>query len=98
MSDTETITVTKEKLKIPTMWKVVLHNDDFTPIEFVIYMLQSVFRKSQEEAIAIAGFVHEKGNATVGVYTREIAETRVDMAMQLASVNEHPLLTTAEQA
>ncbi len=80
------------------MWQVVLHNDDYTPVEFVVQLLQIVFRKSPDEAYSIAMFVHQKGRATVGLYTKEVAETKVDLSLRTAAANGHPLLTTAEQA
>lgn len=97
-NDADTITTTKEKIKVPSLWQVVLYNDDFTPIDFVIKILQLVFHKSLDEAASIAGFVHEKGRAVVGTYTREIAETKVDRTMGYAVANEHPLLAKVEQA
>lgn len=80
------------------MWKVVLHNDDFTPLEFVVELLQAVFNKSTEDAISIAQHVHTSGKAQVGLYTKEIATSKATLAQQIAEDYEHPLLTTAEEA
>lgn len=98
MSDTNTATRTATKIKMPTMWKVILHNDDFTPMEFVIELLQVVFHKSQDDAARIATHVHTSGRAQVGLYTREIAETKTSMAQRIAEQYQHPLLTTSEEA
>lgn len=95
---TETISQTKTRVRLPQMWHVILHNDDFTPFEFVAMVLIRVFHKSPEEAIHITQTVHNKGRATVGLYTREVAETKVATVTAMAQRAEHPLLTTAEPA
>tara|TARA_B100000989_G_scaffold288612_1_gene259498 strand:- start:322 stop:648 length:327 start_codon:yes stop_codon:yes gene_type:complete len=81
----------KTKPKRPPFYKVVLLNDDFTPMDFVVSVLEQVFRKSHEEAVQIMLAVHQKGSATCGRYTREVAETKVDEVIQYARLNEHPL-------
>lgn len=98
MTDTTTATKTVTKIKMPSMWKVILHNDDFTPLDFVVELLQVVFNKKPDEAIAIADHVHVRGRAQVGLYTREIAETKTALAQRIAEDYEHPLLTTSEEA
>lgn len=98
MGQTTTATQTKQAIKMPSMWHVILHNDDFTPFDFVIELLMVVFNKTVEEASTVAGFVHTKGKATVGLYTREVAQTKVDLASRIASEHQHPLLVTAEPA
>lgn len=98
MSDVETITHTGEKLKAPSMWRVVLHNDDFTPFDFVIELLMVVFHKSLEEANLLAQTVHTCGKAIVNTYTKEIALTKVDLSTSLAEEHGHPLKITAEEA
>ncbi|MHB8875975.1 MAG: ATP-dependent Clp protease adaptor ClpS [Myxococcaceae bacterium] len=97
-SDTGTVTQTrkKEKLKRPTLYKVLLHNDDYTTMEFVVAVLREVFRRPEEEAIAIMLSVHRTGVGVAGVYTYEIAETKVRMTEQLARENEFPLKLSME--
>ncbi len=98
MTDTNTVTRTVSKIKMPSMWKVILHNDDFTPLDFVVELLQVVFNKNSDEAITIANHVHTRGRAQIGLYTREIAETKTSLAQSIAEQYEHPLLTTSEEA
>ena len=98
MSSTESDTLTRIELKTPSMWKVILHNDDFTPMDFVTQVLIHIFRKSEEEATELMLQVHHKGAATVGLYTKEVAETKVHQVKRLAETAGHPLLTTAEEA
>ena len=86
----------EQKYERPRMWKVIIHNDDFTPIEFVTNLVATVFRKSMEEASEITLQVHVKGLAVVGIYTHEIAETKTAQAMAAAIRNEHPLQLTME--
>lgn len=93
----ETIVQTKTKTRRPPLYKVILLNDDFTPMEFVVYVLQRVFRKTQEQAMEIMLAVHHKGLAVVGLYSHEVAETKVAQVMQLARSNEHPLQCTMEK-
>lgn len=87
----------KTKSKKPSMYKVMLLNDDFTPMEFVVYVLERVFRKNHDEATDIMLKVHSDGVATAGIYTYEVAETKVDQVMSLARKNEHPLQCTMER-
>jgi ATP-dependent Clp protease adaptor protein ClpS len=87
----------KVKTKKPAMYKVLLLNDDFTPMEFVVYVLERVFRKSRVEANDIMLKVHNEGVGVAGVFTYEIAETKVDQVMTLARKNEHPLQCTMER-
>lgn len=98
MTDTATVTKTSIQIKTPSMWKVVLHNDDFTPVDFVVALLKEVFHKSPDEAVAITEQVHNQGKAQVGLYTKEIAVTKVSMTQRIAEDYEHPLLATAEEA
>ena len=93
----DTATLERTKLKTPRMWVVVLHNDDFTPMDFVVELLEEVFDKVEEEAEAIMLRVHNEGRSRVQRYTREIAETKVAQAMALATAHGHPLLCTAEE-
>ena len=87
----------KTKSKKPSMYKVLLLNDDFTPMEFVVYVLERVFRKTRDEATDIMLKVHSDGVGVAGIYTYEVAETKVDQVMTLARKNEHPLQCTMER-
>ena len=85
------------KVKKPSMYKVLMLNDDYTPMEFVISVLESFFGKSVEEATQIMLHVHQKGVGICGVFTFEIAETKVNQTMELARKNQHPLQCTLEK-
>ena len=85
-------------IKPPGMFNVVLHNDDFTSMDFVIALLVQIFKKSTDEAIAITEHVHNNGKGIAGQYTREIAETRKTQAVQAARHHEYPLNITVEAA
>ena len=87
----------RPKTKKPPMYRVLLLNDDFTPMEFVTYVLERVFSRSTAEATEIMLAVHHKGIGTAGIYTYEIAETKVDQVMLLARAHEHPLQCTMER-
>lgn len=87
----------KVKTKKPSMYKVLLLNDDFTPMEFVVYVLERVFRKDRTEATDIMLKVHQDGVGIAGVFTYEVAETKVDQVMTLARKHEHPLQCTMEK-
>lgn len=97
---TTTLDKKSERLAIkpPSMFNVVLHNDDFTSMEFVIALLTQIFKKSLDEAMAITQHVHENGKGVAGQYTRDIAETRKTEAIQAARRYEHPLNITVEAA
>ncbi|MDP6781867.1 MAG: ATP-dependent Clp protease adaptor ClpS, partial [Alphaproteobacteria bacterium] len=82
--DREVIVETKKKLKCPPIYKVLLHNDDYTTKEFVVQVLQYVFHKDQTAAVQIMLHVHKKGIGVAGVYTYEIAETKVALVESLA--------------
>ncbi len=84
------------KLAPPPMYQVVLLNDDYTPMDFVVVVVQHVFGKSLEEASRIMLRVHHDGRGIVGVYTRDIAATRVESVIQLARMNQHPLQCVME--
>lgn len=87
----------KTKVKKPAMYKVLLLNDDFTPMEFVVYVLERVFRKSNHEANNIMMKIHTDGVGIAGIYTYEVAETKVDQVMSMARKHEHPLQCTMER-
>jgi ATP-dependent Clp protease adaptor protein ClpS len=88
---------TEEEVKEPPMYKVLLHNDDYTSMEFVVEILLSVFNKSIEDAIMIMLKVHKEGTGICGVYTYEVAETKVDTVNTLARGKEFPLKCTMEK-
>lgn len=98
MSETGTSTAIRQQIKPPSMWKVVLHNDDFTTMAFVVQVLTQIFAKSQDEAVAIMLTVHAHDRATVGLYTKEVATTKVIITLRAAESFGHPLLATAEEA
>ena len=81
----------KPKLKKPPLYKVLLHNDDYTPMEFVVQLLMQFFSMPREEAEQIMIHVHTKGVGVCGVFPREIAETKVRLVMDFAMENQHPL-------
>ena len=85
------------KTKKPPMNKVILLNDDFTPMEFVVHVLERFFKIGREKAIEIMLDVHQKGLAVVGVYSNEVAETKVSQVMDHARKNQHPLQCTMEK-
>ena len=86
----------KPKLKKPTLYRVILVNDDYTPMEFVVLVLQRFFHKGQEEAVQIMLNVHTRGSGVCGVFTAEIAETKVRQVLSFSRDNKHPLQCTME--
>lgn len=90
-------TKTRPKTKKPSMYKVLMLNDDYTPMEFVVLVLEQFFEKQHEEAIQIMLHVHQKGVGICGVFTYEVAETKVTQVMDFARENEHPLQCTLEK-
>lgn len=93
----ELLTEDERKVEKPPLYKVLLHNDDFTSMEFVVFILQSIFHHSESAATRIMLSIHNQGIGVAGVYTREIAETKADKAVRLARENEFPLLCTIEK-
>ena len=89
-------TDTRPKVKKPPLYRVLLHNDDYTTMEFVVAVLQQVFHHSQASASRVMLHVHRAGVGVAGVYTREIAEMRIDQVHQLAREHGHPLQCTME--
>jgi len=85
-----------QKLERPRMWRVLLHNDDYTTQEFVVWVLETIFHKPRAEAFAIMMSVHRSGLGVAGVYTRDVAETKLKATRQLAEEQEFPLLVTME--
>lgn len=92
-----TRTKRKEKLARPTRWKVLLHNDDYTTMEFVVWVLQEVFHHDEASAMQIMLHVHRTGVGVAGVYTRQIAESRVAQVEGLARRYEFPLRCSIEE-
>ena len=87
----------KQQVKPPPMFKVLLLNDDYTPMEFVVHVLERFFGKGREEATRIMLHVHQKGVGVCGVYTFEVAETKVTQVMDFARNQQHPLQCTMEK-
>ena len=90
-SDTSVLVKKRSKLKKPPLYKVLLLNDDFTPMEFVVHVLEKFFAIGHDQAVQIMLTVHKKGIAVVGVYSHDIAETKVTQVMDYSRKNQHPL-------
>jgi ATP-dependent Clp protease adaptor protein ClpS len=88
----------KTRLKKPSLYKVLIHNDDFTTMEFVVYVLESVFQLGEAEAIAVMLQVHTEGIGVAGIYPYEIAEMKAAEVVAIAQANEFPLLCTVEES
>ena len=88
----------RPKIKKPSMYNVFLLNDDYTPMEFVIMVLESVFNKKQDDATQIMLHVHKNGVGICGIFTFEVAETKCKTVMDMAKKNEHPLQCTMEKS
>jgi ATP-dependent Clp protease adaptor protein ClpS len=95
--ETSVITKTKPKTQRPPMYKVLLLNDDYTPMEFVVHVLERFFGINHAQAVEIMLTVHKKGLAVVGVFAFEIAETKVSQVMDFARRHQHPLQCTMEK-
>jgi ATP-dependent Clp protease adaptor protein ClpS len=89
-------TANKAEVKRPKKYKVLLHNDDYTTMEFVIHVLKKFFNKNTQEAEEIMLTVHTKGQAVCGIYTFEVAETKVSQVIRYAKKNGHPLKCSSE--
>ena len=92
----QTVLERKPRTKKPRMYKVLLHNDDYTTMEFVVWILREVFRKSESESTALMLEIHHKGRGVAGVFTRDIAETKVAHVQLLAEEHAMPLMCTTE--
>jgi ATP-dependent Clp protease adaptor protein ClpS len=86
----------EEKAKRPRKWKVIIVNDDYTPMQFVVDLLREVFRKSEAEATRVMMQIHTQGSAVCGVYTHEIAETKVAVVTMRATQAEYPLMAVLD--
>ena len=91
------LTESEQELKKPSLYKVLLHNDDYTTMDFVVFVLQSIFHHTDQDALRIMLLVHQQGVGIAGVFTYEIAETKVAKVAQLAREHEFPLLCTMEE-
>lgn len=94
---TGVIVRSRTKTKKPAMYKVLMLNDDYTPMEFVVLVLERFFAKNREEATRIMLHVHQRGVGICGVYTYEVAETKVTQTMEFARKHQHPLQCTLEK-
>ncbi len=94
---TAVITRTKTKTKKPSLYRVLILNDDYTPMEFVVYVLEQFFNKSREDATRIMLHVHQHGVGVCGVFTYEVAETKVAQVVDTARRHQHPLQCTMEK-
>ena len=81
----------KPKTKKPSMYNVLLLNDDYTPMEYVVKLLRIIFKKSEDEAVNIMLMVHKKGSGICGIFTKEVAETKVETVLKMAQSDQHPL-------
>ena len=95
--NTGVVVKAKPKTKKPSMYKVLMLNDDYTPMEFVVHVLERFFNKNREEATRIMLHVHRRGVGLCGVYTYEVAETKVSLVMDFARQHQHPLQCTLEK-
>jgi ATP-dependent Clp protease adaptor protein ClpS len=93
-----TVQEAKPKLRRPPLFKVLLLNDDYTPMEFVVQVLETFFAMNREKATQIMLHVHTRGRGVCGVYTKEIAETKVSQVNDFARSHQHPLMCTMEEA
>ena len=87
----------RERLKKPPLFRVLLHNDDFTTMEFVVHVLKTIFGRGEPEAFRVMWAVHTQGVGCAGVYTYEVAEMKVERVTQMARAQEFPLLCTVEE-
>ena len=90
------VVIQDPKLKIPSLYRVIVFNDDYTPMEFVVYVLQMFFGHDKEKATQIMLAVHTQGKGVCGIFTKEIAETRSSQVNIFARENEHPLISEIE--
>ena len=88
----------RPKLKRPPLYKVILLNDDYTPMEFVVHVLEHFFHMGREQATQVMLHVHTRGMGVCGVFTKDVAETKVALVNDFSRENQHPLLCTMEEA
>ncbi len=92
LADTRSV----QQLQRPRMWRVLLHNDDYTTQDFVVWVLETIFHKPPDEAFSVMGSVHQSGMGVAGIFTHDVAETKVKATERLAEEHEFPLLVTME--
>jgi ATP-dependent Clp protease adaptor protein ClpS len=95
--ESDVLTESETRLEKPKLYKVILHNDDFTTMEFVVFILKHVFMRSDAEAVVIMLKVHNEGIGVAGVYPFEVANMKAEKAMNLSRAHEYPLLCTVEE-
>jgi len=95
--DEAVLTESETRLEKPPLYKAILHNDDFTTMEFVVFILQTVFMRSDAESFTIMLKVHNEGVGIAGIYSFEIANMKAEKAMNMAQAHEYPLLCTVEE-
>lgn len=95
---TGVVTRTRPETRKPSLYKVLMLNDDYTPMEFVVHVLQRFFRMSLEDATRVMLHVHQRGVGVCGIFTYEVAETKVTQVMDFAKQHQHPLQCTLEKA
>jgi ATP-dependent Clp protease adaptor protein ClpS len=96
-SGTGIVTKTRPKTKKPSLYKVLLLNDDYTPMEFVVHILEKIFNKNREQAVEVMLHVHRHGVGICGVFTYDVAETKVAQVIEFARRHQHPLQCTMEK-
>ena len=99
INNTEDIQISpeKQKTKLPSIYKVIILNDDYTPMEFVVFTIQNVFKKSHEEATRVMLKIHTEGQGVCGMFPLEIAETKMKQVLNLAKEHQHPLQCIIEE-
>ena len=99
INNTEDIQISpeKQKTKLPSIYKVIILNDDYTPMEFVVYTIQNVFKKSHDESTRIMLKIHTEGQGVCGMFPLEIAETKMKQVLNLAKEHQHPLQCIIEK-
>ena len=95
--DEAAVAESREKVEQPPLYKVLLHNDDYTTMEFVVWVLESIYNMPEEQAVQVMLNVHLRGTGVAGIYTYEVAETKVERTTALAREHEYPLLATMEE-
>lgn len=95
--DTDVLTDSETKLEKPKLFKVLLHNDDFTTMEFVVFVLEYVFNRTSPDAFSVMLKVHSEGVGIAGIYPYEVATMKAEKTMNLAKAREYPLLCTVEE-
>lgn len=93
----DVVVETRPKVKQPKKYRVIMLNDDYTSMEFVVFVLKTIFHKSDTQAESLMMTIHLQGRGIVGIYTREIAETKVAQTLELAKLNEFPLQCIVEE-